>query len=107
MPGSKKLVAATLAAARCAALKKYEPEDYLDQYEAFRKLMHDQKVGARPVKVSSVALVDEVRDAKGNGGSKPGVSDAPKPRRGTSRQPGARDQAKSGRVCGNTANTGR
>jgi hypothetical protein len=89
MPGSMQLVAAPLAAARCAALKKYEPEGYLDQYEAFRKLMHDQKVGARPVKVSSVALVDEVRDAKGNGGSKPGVSHAPKPRRGTSRQPGA------------------
>ena len=89
MPGSMKLVAATLAAARCAALNKHKPEDYLDQYEAFRKLLHDQKVGPRPIKASSVALVDEVRDSKGNGGSKLDVSHAPKPRKGTSRQPGA------------------
>ena len=89
MPGSMKLVAATLAAARCAALKKHEPEDYLDQYDAFRKLMHDGKVGARPIKASSVALVDELTDAKGNGESKPDMLHAPKPRKGTIRQPGA------------------
>jgi hypothetical protein len=89
MRGYIKLVAATLAAARCAALKKHEPEDYLDQYEAFRKLMHDRKVDARPIKGSSVAAADDVRHPDGNGGSKPGLSHSPKPRKSTSRQPGA------------------
>jgi hypothetical protein len=84
-----KLVAATLAVARCAALKKHEPEDYLNQYEAFRKLMRDRKAGARPIKGPSVALVDEVRHATESGGSTPGVSNAAKPRKGTSRHPPA------------------
>jgi hypothetical protein len=89
MPCSMKLVAATLAAARCSALQKHEPRDYLDQYEEFRKLMHERKLAARTIKASSVALVDEMRRGTGNGGSKPGGSHSPKPRKGASRQPGA------------------
>jgi len=81
MHDSMKLVAATLAAARCAALQKLEPEDYLNQYDDFRKLMHDRKVAARPNRALSVALMDEERHGKGNGGSKPGRLHLPKPRK--------------------------